>query len=385
MQAKAISSEQLRSISVDLETWTAAEKNNHSVAAASDTKIVYVNTDFHKNSSETKLKKNQAAIVMAQKILDQAAQFSQTQEEFKNIIIGQKLPSLNKFIETGKLGNLKNEWEKIVEENDPNSKTNKLLENCRKEFIHEVSEFLPKGLTLSEKSGEVSSMTHTLKNTSLPNLKNKIIKSCDEESSKTSIGNQVVDKRFCDDAHRTLIKYQTKKANNYSATKEKEGETISMNKESTEKNIERMENVFNGDKKIIETISKIINQSLIRRVSEELDKEIYGDTDSPRIAFSKCRDKDSASNQITVIKKENDDVILDVLQMEKYESMAIPPDHAKEWKINRGPLWSGAENQENFSLRVAFSVRLSKEDLKNGVINPYFDAPPSISYCIKME
>ena len=158
-----------------------------------------------------------------------------------------------------------------------------------------------------------------------------------------------------------------------------------MNKESTKKNIECMKNIFNDDKEIIETISKIINQSLIRRVSEELDKEIYGDPESQRVAFSKCRDKDSASNQITVLKNENDDVILDVLQMKKYESMAIPPNHVKEWKINRSPLWSGAVNQENFSLRVAFSVRLSKEDLKNGVINPYFDALPSMSICVEME
>ena len=85
MQSKVISSEQLRSISVDLETWAAAEKNNHSVAAASETQIVYTNPDFHKNPSETKLKKNQAVIVMAKKILTQAAQFAQTQEDLNSL------------------------------------------------------------------------------------------------------------------------------------------------------------------------------------------------------------------------------------------------------------------------------------------------------------
>ena len=58
MQASAVPNAQRRSISEDLETWAAAEKNNHSVAAGTGARILYVNTDFQKISGDTKAKKN---------------------------------------------------------------------------------------------------------------------------------------------------------------------------------------------------------------------------------------------------------------------------------------------------------------------------------------
>ena len=57
MQSTPISNAQRRSISEALETWTEAEKNNHSVAADSSAQILYVNTDLHKSSGGTKEKK----------------------------------------------------------------------------------------------------------------------------------------------------------------------------------------------------------------------------------------------------------------------------------------------------------------------------------------
>ena len=72
MQASAVPNAQRQSISEDLETWAAAEKNNHSVAAGTGARILYVNTDFQKISGDTKAK-NQAVMILVKKILEEAA------------------------------------------------------------------------------------------------------------------------------------------------------------------------------------------------------------------------------------------------------------------------------------------------------------------------
>jgi len=147
-----------------------------------------------------------------------------------------------------------------------------------------------------------------------------------------------------------------------------------------------MNSIFNGDAITIETVSKIINQTLIRRVSESLRKGIYENPDSPNSTiFKSSREEDSLSNEFTVRLNENDDVIVDAIQMQKYESIVIPPDHVEQWKINRDPLWEGVASQTNFGLRTVCSVRLRKEDLQNSLINPFFDVLPSMSICVKME
>ena len=384
MQAKAISNAQPQSISDDLETWAAAEKNNHSITADSKSLILYVNTDLHRNSIETNRNKIQAAEILAKKILSEATQFARTKDDFMNTIIAQQLPSLEKFVKTGKLGNLKNEWEKLIETKDPDIAKNKALERRRKNFINEASDYLPKGLILSEKTGAVSSMTHMLDPKLLENLKDEIIKSC-EDNPKKDIGGQPVDVLFEKDCYRMFIEYEFKSTDNDGAEKEESAKTIKMKFETAEKNIELINRILNGDKKSIETISKIINQRLIRRAYEEIEKDIYRDKKSLQALFKISRVAYPTSNKITIRKNTDDDLILDVLHMEKYESIAIPPDYTKAWNINRGPLWDGAVSQTNFGSRLTFSVRLNKQDLQNGVINPNFDTPPTKSICVKME
>jgi hypothetical protein len=384
MQASAVPNAQRQSISEDLETWAAAEKNNHSVAAGTGARILYVNTDFQKISGDTKAK-NQAVMILVKKILEEAAFFAKTQDEFKHIIIAQKLSSLEKFIATGKLGNLKDEWGKLIEANDPVLKDQKNLEKKRKQFIDKISEFLPTGLVLSEKSGAVSSMTHILRSELLPSLKEEIISSCEQGSETKMIGGQPVDSRFANDASRSSIIYKPKE-NNLLNSEEKSTPSTKLQHRSGAEHIEQMNSIFDGDVKMIETVSKIINQTLLRRVSDSLRKEIYKDPDSPNsVIFRNSREKGSLSNEFTVRLNENDDVIVDAIQMEKYESIVIPPDHMEEWKINRDPLWEGVASQTNFGLRTVCSVRLRKEDLQNNVINPIFDVLPSMSICVKME
>lgn len=384
MQASAVPNAQRRSISEDLETWAAAEKNNHSVAADTSACILYVNTDFQKISGDTKAKKKQAVMILAKKIYDGAVVFAKSQDEFKRII-AQKLPSMEKFIATGKLGNLKDEWEKLIETNDPDLKAQKNLEKKRKEFIDKIAEFLPKGLVLSEKSGAVSSMTHILKRELLPFLKDEIISSCEQDSTKKIIGGQTVDGRFANDASRSSINYEPKE-NNFLTSKEKSTQSTKLKYRPEEEHIKQMNRIFNGDAIMIETVSKIINQTLIRRVSESLRKGIYENPDSPNSTiFKSSREEGSLSNEFTVRLNENDDVIVDAIQMQKYESIVIPPDHVEQWKINRDPLWEGVASQTNFGLRTVCSVRLRKEDLQNSLINPFFDVLPSMSICVKME
>jgi hypothetical protein len=334
----------------------------------------------------TQLPASKLAVVEAvlDKIQSEAAELSQGQTG-RNILsfLSLRMPSLNTFVVSGQLGNLREEWQTVREELDhPSHLQQEAFEQLaqnqqqglkqRVQIADAMSQVLPTGLHLSIEDGVAATLDHVFSEAAQEGIleccRNGMVGSIDKATGFT--------KQALSDFHRQdmtfVVQLPAKSASDKIQESKKE-----FGPGKSEEKIAALRQLAGKNPKIAATLSGVLNQEIFKVM------DMHFGLDTPTPSGNRCITVQTIGMEETVsysLKKRTDgNFELTMLRLRSTEKL-VSMDGRQEWKINSGEEFKEALSETNFGEKQTAKLLFEKFDLERGILNPIFLEPPTQSF-----
>lgn len=303
-------------------------------------------------------------------------------------LLSHRLPSLNHFVMTGHLGNLREEWQQYRQELDQSSQSaqtkieaQQKVQQERLMRISEAYDFLPKGLQIGTEENSVSKLDYAY---SFEDQK-KLIEACkllqvDEVDATTGLTKLTQgDIKRHEYTFKEEINLTPSSSNQISETGIAVrtvaifGNNLAAEKIAAAKDL-------TGNSLAAKTLFKFTNQVIFSALQKVKEESL--DTVSGKIPMF---NKSTSVQRFTMLRKLNGDIEINFLNIKKSKIMASE-DGSKQWQIGSGQLAENPASENDYTEKYSATVLAKKADLEKGIIGPeYIDGSYSICISVSAE
>lgn len=305
-----------------------------------------------------------------------------------------RMPSLNSFAVTGKLGNLREEWQQIRQELEQPERLKEeafmkfsQVQNERLKVVHDMSQVLPIGFDISIEDGATSTLDHVFSESA----QNELLDCC-----RTALRGVVIDRatgmvnQTLKDLHRQqmsfIIESLAVPSSKGNAISDNDAKLTETKKEfSTGKKEEKLTalmEVAQNNKVVANTLSGVLNQDIFKVMGYLFNKD--NPTPSGDVCITGQPEKKDEVQLYTLRRRADNDFELTLLRLRQTEKL-ISMDGQQEWKINSADQFQQELSENNFGEKQVIKLFLKNSDLEKGVLNPSFIEPPVQSLCISPD
>jgi hypothetical protein len=345
-----------------LDLWAEAEKNQRTLSFDDygDVHLVYTSVVEHAPKLELELKQ-QAVLSMVEKIHTELREFAAATKQVSAENLLKQLPSLGKFAASGKIGNLRNEWQTL--------QTTSLAKIAaeRQKIFNEFKGLLPQMPTHFENDG-----TAILRNDFTSTEHENLIKQEIKDVNKYELNADGYYQTFVDDLPR--IRWSI----------EIDGTTQYFGLEQKKEKLEAIKKVFGNDQSALSTVSKLMNQAALGLVIGPND-HIYPRNN--RIFIS--QERGYGEPTFLHISSKNNCINFEANTYSKSTDIVLNVDDhnkgGKIWPVNQGERWRGRPGPNNYGQHYRLAIQIDKQAASDGLLKPVDGTKIEASFEIRLS
>lgn len=339
-----------KNVQESFDLWAEAEKNQRTLSFDDygDVHLVYPSVAKHDPDLGRELK-NQAILNVVGKIHTEQREFTAATKQKSAEHLLEQLPSLDKFLHSGEIVNLRNEWKRLI---GNQAKSLAKIAAERKNTFNEFKGFLPQMPTRLEDDG-----TAILRNDFTSTDHKNLIKKEIAEVNKYKLNAKGYYKTFEDDLPRTRWSIEI------------DGATQFFGLGKTDEKLEAIKKVFGDDQSALSTISKLMNQAAPGLIIVPNDIiyprnnriHIKHDRDYSEPTFLHILSKDNCINFEANTYSKSIAYVLNTDDNNKGE---------KNWPVNQDERWKGSPGPNNYGQHYRLAIQIDKQAASNGILKP---------------
>jgi len=347
-----------------LDLWVAAKQKNRTLSFDDygDVHLVYPSVAKHAPELERELKE-MAILNLVAKIQTEIREFAAAtkQESAKRLL--EQLPSLKKFTESGEIGDLRDEWQKLQERQE---KISAKIATERQKIFNEFKSFLPQMPTHFENDG-----TAILRNDFASTEHENLIKQEIEGVNKYKLNANDYYQTFVNDLPRTRWSIEI------------DGTIQSFGLGQEKEKLEAIKKVFGNDQSALSTASKLMNQAAPGLVIVSND-DIY--PRNTRIFIN--QDRDYGEPTFLRISSKDNCINFEASTYSKSIAVVLNPDDknkgGKTWSVNQDERWKGSPGPNNYGQHYRLAIQIDKQAASNGILKPVDGTKIEASFEIRL-
>jgi hypothetical protein len=353
-----------KNVQESLDLWAEAEKNQKTLSSDDygDVQLVYASEADH--TPESVLDKKRLAVLnVVGKIQTELREFSLAtkQRSAEHLLI--QLPSLGKFAASGKIGNLRNEWQ-ILQAHQTKSLAKVVTE--RKAIFNEFKGLLPQMPTHFASDG-----TAILRNDFTSTEHENLIKQEIKDVNKYELNADGYYQTFVDDLPR--IRWSI----------EIDGATQSFGLGLKEEKLEAIKKVLGNDQSALSTVSKLMNQAA-PGLAIVPNNEIYPRNNRVFI----IQDRDYSEPTFLHISRKDNCINFEANTYSKSIAVVFNADDnnkgGKNWPVNQDGIWKGSPGTNNYGQHYRLAIQIDKQAASNGILKPVDGTKIEASFEIRL-
>lgn len=354
-----------KNVQESLDLWAEAEKNQRTLSFDDygDVHLVYPSVAKHDPDLGRELK-NQAILNVVGKIHTELREFTATTKQKSAEHLLEQLPSLDKFLHSGEIGNLRNEWKKLI---GNQAKSLAKIAAERKNTFNEFKGFLPQMPTRFEDDG-----TAILRNDFTSTEHENLIKQEIKDVNKYKLNANGYYQTFEADLPRTRWSIEIN------------GTTQTFGLGLAKEKLEAIKKVFGNDQKALSTVSKLMNQAAPGLVTGPND-DIYPRNN--RLFIS--QDRDYSDPTFLHISSKDNCINFEANTYSKSIAVVFNADDSnkggKKWPVNQDERWKGSPGPNNYGQHYRLAIQIDKQAASNGILKPVDGTKIEASFEIRLS
>ena len=363
--------------------WESARKDEKPVGADNHGNITVLYGSTLDRFSKPNAHRDAARQCMLDKIKIESGPFLGIKNEVFTQVMKTSLPSLERFVNEGNLGNLPAEWQSFQISQNSSTQMPREIEIKRHAQAEIIAALLPPGMKIDIHDESISLFTHQFSDASQNRLLMELRLIAHEDQNKTL----PLSNTFIKDANRgntyriqkpASSEVQDEASPNYASASVRQA--LINSSQLTSHGAEVVGKLYDfcdGDLAMMATLSCLLCQSSMNKMDDEDAKEMVGPSGYRPIFNAKSRNT-STHTIFELSRDANGEVIIGLKLLTKASEIAsgIP---GEEWPLQPGPE-SEIATENNFNKRTSIMVAMKPSDLKNGLILPSIRRPPETSY-----
>lgn len=354
-----------KNVQESLDLWAEAERNQRTLSFDDHGGAYLVHTSVAQNAPEPELDLKRLAVLnLVEKIQTEIRQLSAAtkQESAEQLLM--QLPSLGKFTASGKIGDLRNEWQRLSA-NQARSLAKIAVE--RKNIFNEFKDLLPQMPTHFENDG-----TAILRNDFTSTDHENLIKQEIKDVNKYKLNANGYYQTFEADLPRTRWSIEI------------DGTTQTFGLGLAKEKLEAIKKVFGNDQKALSTVSKLMNQAAPGLVTGPND-DIYPRNN--RLFIS--QDRDYSESTFLHISSKDNCINFEANTYSKSIAVVFNADDnnkgEKNWPVNQDERWKGSPGPNNYGQHYRLAIQIDKQAASNGILKPLDGTQIEASFEIRLS
>ena len=353
-----------KNVQESLDLWAEAEKNQRTLSFDDYGDVHLVYTSEAKVSPELRLElQRQAVLNVVAKIHTELREFAAAMKEESGEHVLMQLPSLGKFAASGKIGNLRNEWQTLQAHQ---TKSLAKIATERQNIFNEFKSLLPQMPTHFENDG-----TAILRNDFTSTEHENLIKQEINDVNKYKLNANGYYQTFVDDLPRTRWSIEI------------DGATQSFGLGLKEEKLEAIKKVLGNDQSALSTESKLMNQAAPALVTGPNDG-IYPRNN--RLFIS--QDRDYGEPTFLHISSKENCINFEANTYSKSIAVVFNADDnnkgGENWPVNQDERWKGSPGPNNFGQHYRLAIQIDKQAASNGILKPVDGTKIEASFEIRL-
>jgi len=260
-----------------------------------------------------------------------------------------KLPSLGRFAASGKLGNLRSEWQQLTRDR---SAAMERVASERKHIFNEFREHVPQMPMHTEADGTVVYRHNFDSPASQEQLREQLA-----DIDKYQLKSGELSAQFQKDLPRSFLKVDA------------ENGSQRFGLGAREQKLDTLKKVFDNDEIVLATVSKVLNQIMPTMVLTP--NAVLFPNPSMTVLQS---DQQNTESSFFQIKRRGEIVELSVDVYGKIDKVDLPGNlenpNGRSWRMNQGAKWSGNPGPHNYGRHTHVSFTLNLAAARKGELSP---------------
>ena len=377
-----------QSVTEAMKLWQGAEKTDKAVGVDQQKNITVLYGSALDRFSKPSTHHGAAKQCLLDKIKTESGPFLGIKNDVFTQVMKASLPSIERFVNDGKLGNLPAEWQAFQNSQKPSSQLPHEIELKRHAHAKKIAELLPADMPIDIRDNNVSSFTRQFSEASNDRLMMAIRLTAHEGQNKSL----PLSDQFIKDANRGDI-YRIQTSSSLVVKDEAAPSFINSSVKQklisspilTQRGAEVVGNLYDfceGDLVMMATLSCMLCQSSMNKMDDENAREMAGPDEYLPILNAKSLST-STLKIYELSRDKNGDVITGLKLLTKASMLASGlPD--EEWPMKPGPD-SEIAKENNFKRRTSMVMAMKPSDLINGEILPTITKPPETTYVFDFD
>jgi hypothetical protein len=353
-----------KNVKESLDLWAEAEKNQRTLSFDDYGDVDLVYTSEAKIGPELRLElQRQAVLNVIAKIHTELREFAAATKEESGEHVLMQLPSLGKFAASGKIGNLRNEWQTLQVHQ---TKILAKIATERQNIFNEFKGLLPQMPTHFENDG-----TAILRNDFTSTEHENLIKQEIKDVNKYKLNANGYYQIFMNDLPRTRWSIEI------------DGVTQSFGLGLEKEKLDAIKKVFGNDQSALSTVSKLMNQAAPGLVIGP-NNNIYPrnnrifinqDRNYGEPTFLRISSRDNCINFEASTYSKSIAVVFNADDNNKGE---------KNWHVNQDERWKGSPGPNNYGQHYRLAIQIDKQAASNGLLKPVDGTKIEASFEIRL-
>lgn len=375
--------------------WETASRTDKPVSTDTQNNITVVYGLSPNRFSKPSTQRDAARQCLLDKIKAESGPFLGIKNDVFVQVMKSSLPSLERFVNEGKLGNLPAEWRVFQKSQNASLRLPPEIEMKRYAHTEKIAKLVPPDMKIDIQDGSVSFFTHQFSEASQKRLVEQMSLIANEKINRSlALSNQ-----FINDANRyDLYRIQTPKpslahdeaslGNDRTSLRQTLTRSPQLNSHGAEV-VGKLYDFCEGDLAMMTTLSCFVCQSSIISLNIESESEMAGPSGYRPVftvnqtTLKATPTKVSKYSIYELDRDANGEVIVGLKYLTKVHKISSPLAD-EEWPFQAGPDSANAA-ENNFNERSSIVVAMKPSDLKKGLILPSIRRPPETSYVFDFD
>ena len=329
-----------------LTVWARAERNQQGVVSDDNGTIELLYSSVRQQAPEVSAALTRHAVQqMVGKIHSEVQRLAAASGNENTESLLAKIPSLGRFAASGKLGNLRAEWQQLMHGREAMLQR---IASERKQIFDEFRHLMPSMPLGIDASGTVTYRTSFDSIASQQQLREQLA-----EIDAYPVKSGELSSQFQKDLPRSFLKVDT------------EGISQRFGLRHEEQKLAALRKVFDNDEAVLGSVSKVLNQ-IMPTIVLVPHHNLYPNTSGIVLQA----DKKNEESSFFQIRRRGEIVELSVDTYGKIDTVGLPGNlenlSSRLWRMNQGERWSGDPGPENYGRHTHFSFTLDIAAARNG-------------------
>ena len=388
MKAGSVKHSTQQSAAEAIAVWEGASRNNKPVGADAHGNLTVVYGSAMDSFNQPSAHQDAAQQCLINKLKNESGPFLSLSNQVFSHVMHSRLPSLEQFMSSGKLGQLSSEWQALRSTLNTSKALPEAIEAKRNTEAKKMAELLPAGMQIDIHDEGLSLYTHTFSEASQDRLMMEMSLLAHEEMNKRlPLSNQFIKDVNRGNTYRiqTPRPLEVKDEAAPNDPKVSIKQAIISSPQLTPRAAEVVGKLYDfcdGDLSMMATLSCVLSQSSLNKMDDEDMKEMAGPSGFRPILNAR-KTLTSTAIIFEVSRDTHGNVITNLKNFTKASMMAsgLP---GEEWAFQPGPDSENA-TENNFNRRTTVSMSMKISDLRNGQILPDLKRKAETSYVFDFD